>query len=304
MTGLHVQYDASPNSSCLQNYNQTYLIGQFTEMTPRAPGPYLGAVIHQINFEIDWNNTEVMPRAIGYSSQAGADPFGNGRVGQWCGFEATNPTFASPSTSSIANVVQYYADKPTAGEDTNGAFVASAVPSGGAVHNAFLWIQNVSTSDCAGAAGMLLTDTSGATITSFFACLSAGLSPQFVFPDTLTGRHISSNTGHHPSIACGPGAGTSPSVCSISGTDVGGFISVTTGSGTVARGVFANVTFSLPYNSAPFSVTLTPANFNSPVSTDAPFAAFVTSRFYFLVYAGTTAIASSTVMQFAYTVNA
>ncbi len=65
----------------------------------------------------------------------------------------------------------------------------------------------------------------------------------------IYGRHyISSGT---PTIACGTGAGTSPTVCSIAGNDEAGQISVTTGTAPANAAIIATVTL---HNACPTSV--------------------------------------------------
>ena len=70
-----------------------------------------------------------------------------------------------------------------------------------------------------------------------------------LFSGKLSGTHFLS-TGT-PSIVCGPGAGTSPSVCTITGTDEAGQIAVTTGSSPTNAGLIATVTLG---NACPTSV--------------------------------------------------
>ena len=62
-----------------------------------------------------------------------------------------------------------------------------------------------------------------------------------------------------PTIAAGTGAGTSPAI-SISGTDLSGYITLTTGTSPVDSAVVATVTFNTPYSSAPKYVAISPAN--------------------------------------------
>lgn len=62
-----------------------------------------------------------------------------------------------------------------------------------------------------------------------------------------------------PTVAAGAGAGTGGSpAASLTGTDAGGVITVTTGT-IAATGVVATITFNLAYGSAPY-VVITPAN--------------------------------------------
>lgn len=68
--------------------------------------------------------------------------------------------------------------------------------------------------------------------------------------------------GTAPGIVGGLGAGTSPTV-SISGSDVGGTISITTGSGPSGTATVATITFNTAYGATPRSVIITPAGPNS-----------------------------------------
>ena len=74
----------------------------------------------------------------------------------------------------------------------------------------------------------------------------------------LSSNHIS-GAGSAPSIAAGAGAGGSP-VISISGTDLAGYITLTTGATPVGGSIVCTVTFSTLYLSAPKCIVLTPAN--------------------------------------------
>lgn len=58
---------------------------------------------------------------------------------------------------------------------------------------------------------------------------------------TITSSQHYIATGH-PTIVCGPGAGTSPSVCFIEGNDEIGQIAITTGSSPANAGLIATIT--------------------------------------------------------------
>lgn len=58
-------------------------------------------------------------------------------------------------------------------------------------------------------------------------------------------------SGTAPSISCGAGAGTSPTTCSISGSDISGTITIGTGSTPVATTMLATVTFGNAHATAP-----------------------------------------------------
>ena len=73
--------------------------------------------------------------------------------------------------------------------------------------------------------------------------------------------HITSN-GSTPAILAGAGAGTSPTV-SVSGTDLAGQITITTGTLPSPSATVATITFATAYNSAPKYIGITPANSNA-----------------------------------------
>ncbi len=74
----------------------------------------------------------------------------------------------------------------------------------------------------------------------------------------LSVAHITSTTSA-PTIAAGAGAGTSPTV-TVSGTDLGHQVNVTTGTSPATSATVATVTFNVAYGAAPKVIQLTPAN--------------------------------------------
>jgi len=68
--------------------------------------------------------------------------------------------------------------------------------------------------------------------------------------------------GATPTIAAGAGAGTGPTI-SVTGTDLAGYITITTGTLPTLSAAIATITFALPYSSAPRTVQITPAGPNS-----------------------------------------
>lgn len=74
----------------------------------------------------------------------------------------------------------------------------------------------------------------------------------------IKGNHLIGGSSA-PSISAGAGAGTSPTVA-ITGTDMGGYISVTAGTIPSLSATIATVTFNSAYGSAPKCVVITPAN--------------------------------------------
>lgn len=86
---------------------------------------------------------------------------------------------------------------------------------------------------------------------------------------TGTGRYTSDVTMRHliggsstPTIAAGVGAGTSPTV-SLSGTDMGGAITITTGTSPTAASIIATITFNATYSATPKTIIIKAANLNS-----------------------------------------
>jgi hypothetical protein len=107
-----------------------------------------------------------------------------------------------------------------------------------------------------------------------------------------------------PSIAAGTGAGTGPTI-SVSGTDQGGVISITTGTAPATSATLATVTFSVAYGASPKAVLIAPAEVNSA-------ALVVAARPYedqasraaasFVLKTGSTALAASTAYKWNYLV--
>lgn len=79
-----------------------------------------------------------------------------------------------------------------------------------------------------------------------------------IFTTSVKTQHLIGN-GTAPTIAAGVGAGTSPTV-SITGTDLGGYISVTTGTLPTLAGTIATITFNSAYGVAPRCVQVSCAN--------------------------------------------
>jgi len=105
-----------------------------------------------------------------------------------------------------------------------------------------------------------------------------------------------------PTIAAGAGAGTAPTV-SISGTDLGGYITVTTGTLPTFSATVVTVTFNTSYGATPKCVLIHPANNNAAMLNGvnmvyADQAGITTTTF--TITAGTTALTASTTYQFYY----
>lgn len=80
--------------------------------------------------------------------------------------------------------------------------------------------------------------------------------------NTGVGTNQMHGTGNAPAIASGTGAGTAPTIA-ISGTDLAGYITLTTGTSPATTAVVATISFVLPFGTAPKCVMLTPANLNA-----------------------------------------
>lgn len=82
---------------------------------------------------------------------------------------------------------------------------------------------------------------------------------------TLTKKIFSGSigtSGSAPTIAAGPGAGTSPTV-TVTGNDIAGLISITVGASPTANSIVATITFNTTLLSVPKAILLTPASGNS-----------------------------------------
>lgn len=109
--------------------------------------------------------------------------------------------------------------------------------------------------------GVKIEAQSGSTNT--WGLYSAGANSSFVATDT--GGHVVSG-GTAPGIAAGTGAGTLPTV-SISGTDLRGTITITTGTGPAASATVATITFNNAFAAVPGAVIITPAEPNAAALT-------------------------------------
>jgi hypothetical protein len=79
-----------------------------------------------------------------------------------------------------------------------------------------------------------------------------------VTTNDITAKHIKGNSGAL-SIAASTGAGTSPSAVSVTGTDMSGVVSLTTGTSPSINAVLATITYNTAFSTAPV-VVITPAN--------------------------------------------
>lgn len=107
-----------------------------------------------------------------------------------------------------------------------------------------------------------------------------------------------------PTVAAGTGAGTSPTV-SVSGSDQGGVITVTTGTSPSASATVATITFGQAFSATPRAVVLTPAGANTAaLSGNAQVYAdsASTSTAAFVVKVGSTNLTASTTHKWHYAV--
>jgi len=101
------------------------------------------------------------------------------------------------------------------------------------------------------------TNSFGATVNAQTGATN-NYAAQFIGGLGVQLSHLIGNTST-PGIAAGTGAGTGPTV-SVTGTDLGGFISVTTGTAPTLSATVVTITFNVAYGTAPRCVSLTPAN--------------------------------------------
>jgi|GEM_PF-7049532 len=117
-------------------------------------------------------------------------------------------------------------------------------------------------------------------------------------------KHLSA-IGVSPTIAAGAGAGGSPTV-SITGMDMGGNITITTGTLPTLSATVATITFNTAYSNAPRAITLTPANSNAALLSGVN-EVFIDNATGILtgsfnITSGTTALTAATTYMFYYTV--
>ena len=107
-----------------------------------------------------------------------------------------------------------------------------------------------------------------------------------------TGTYHIAGTSTAPTIAAGAGAGTSPTV-SITGTDLGFRVTVTTGTLPTASAVVATVTFNTAYITAPF-VVFSPSNASAALLSGVSMVYRNSTTGTFTLNAGTTGLTAAT----------
>ncbi|MFM1775201.1 MAG: hypothetical protein RJA53_811 [Bacteroidota bacterium] len=121
-----------------------------------------------------------------------------------------------------------------------------------------------------------------------------------VTTNDITAKHIKGNSGAL-SIAASTGAGTSPSAVSVTGTDISGVVSLTTGTSPSVNAVLATITYNTAFSTAPV-VVITPAN-AATASLAAAQAVWVNiTTTGFTINTNTTAVVSSTAYKWNYVV--
>jgi hypothetical protein len=118
-----------------------------------------------------------------------------------------------------------------------------------------------------------------------------------VFAGTVTAAQVIGG-GSTPAIAAGAAAGTSPTV-SVSGTNMAGVITLTTGTATTASATLATVTFNGTLGTAPQGCQLEPRNANAAAAAVSTYTT-APSTTAWSVAVDATALAASTAYSWAY----
>lgn len=201
---------------------------------------------------------------------------------------ATAPTFKSGPITA-------FDFSPSSGPTKTGSGAVS-------INGAVTFAANKGIVYTSGTGAADFSNGSGITKTTSGAFTSVASSNTFNNLVTLSGHLAGSGTA--PTIAAGTGAGTSPTV-SITGTDLNGVVSVTTGTLPTLSGTVVTVTFNVAYASAPRDVIWIEANSNAALlsgvtKTFVNSAGITTTTF--AVTAGTTALTAATAYKWYYVV--
>ncbi len=157
----------------------------------------------------------------------------------------------------------------------------------------FSMVNTTTTSGSESADLAIKTQSAGGGLTTRATVNSTGISTIHLQGSTST-----------PTIAAGAGAGTTPTIA-VAGSDMGGYITLTTGTLPTLSAVVSTVTFNVTYASAPRMISLTPANNNAAMLSGVNMvfvdqAGITTTTFD--VTAGTTALTAATTYKWYYTV--
>ena len=116
----------------------------------------------------------------------------------------------------------------------------------------------------------------------------------------ITAKHIKGNSGAL-SIAASTGAGTSPSALSVTGTDMSGVVTLTTGSSPTINAILATITYNSAFSTAPV-VVITPANAATASLTSAQAVWVNINTGNFTINTNATALNASTIYKWNYVV--
>ena len=116
----------------------------------------------------------------------------------------------------------------------------------------------------------------------------------------INAKHLKGNSGAL-NIAASIGAGTSPSGLTVTGTDMSGIVSLTTGSSPSVNSVLATITYNTAYTTAPI-VVITPANAATASLTAGQAVWIDISTTGFTINTNATAVVSSTAYKWNYVV--
>lgn len=139
-----------------------------------------------------------------------------------------------------------------------------------------------------------------------YYCNSGGQFSQnssFTFDGNTFGVNHIKGTTSAPTIAAGVGAGSSPPTPTINGTDVGGYISLTTGTIPTGSATVATITFNQAYASSPRCIILSGANSTTSALSGVtmvcvPQGSITTTTF--IITSGATGLAAATAYQWYY----
>ena len=116
----------------------------------------------------------------------------------------------------------------------------------------------------------------------------------------INAKHIKGNSGAL-SIAASSGAGTTPSAISVTGTDMSGVVTLTTGSSPSVNAVLATITYNTAFSTAPV-VVITPANAATASLTNAQAVWINIGATNFSINTNTTAVNAATIYKWNYVV--
>jgi hypothetical protein len=116
----------------------------------------------------------------------------------------------------------------------------------------------------------------------------------------IIAKHLKGNSGAL-SIAASTGAGTSPSALSVTGTDMSGVVTLTTGSSPTINAILATITYNSAFSTAPV-VVITPANAATASLTSAQAVWVNINTGNFTINTNATALNASTIYKWNYVV--